>query len=149
MEGFLEAFEDIFHGGGNDEEQPVNTPQVNATIMDFREDLIDYKRALFNDLVQSNKKQDAGSMDAMYTYHSLFLQSIAHMIGQLDGSPVPSPKLDNYPQSNEKFSILQSVLQKEIIGKVDAKTLAYNELFLMSTDHPYRFIENPQTSEKK
>ena len=141
MEGFLEAFEDIFHGGGNEDEQPVNTPQVNALIHDFREDLIDYKRALFNDLVQSNTKQNAGSMDAMYTYHSLFLQSIAYMIGQLDGSPVPEPDLAKYPQSK--------VLQKEIIGKADAKTLAYNELFLMSTDHPYRFIENPETSEKK
>lgn len=143
MDTFLESFGDFMTGGADDYDSDDEIhPQVNIMISELRENLLAFKKSLFHAIVQHDKEKahSPGDMGAMYMYHSLFLQSIAYWIGRLDGNQIPVPKIHN-TESHELFEHINNQITQDVLKDKDAKILAYNELFLMSTSHPYNFFE--------
>ncbi len=143
MDTFLESFGDFMSGGGDDYDSDIDIqPQVNIMISELRDNLLAFKKSLFHAIVQYDKEKEhnPGDMGAMYMYHSLFLQAIAYWIGRLDGNQIPVPKINN-AESHQLFEQINDQITQEVLKDKDAKILAYNELFIMSTSHPYNFFE--------
>lgn len=141
MDTFLESFQDFMTGGDADEDSDYAVqPYMNTMISQLRDDLLAFKKALFRAMVQNDtsKSHSPGTMNSMYAYNSLFLQSIAYWIGRLDGNNVPVPKINDIP-SRELFNTINHRIVNEVLQSSEAKILAYNELFIMSTSHPYNF----------
>lgn len=143
MDTFLESFGDFLTGGADDYDSDDEIhPQVNIMISELRENLLSFKKSLFHTIVQYDKEKthSPGDMGAMYMYHSIFLQAIAYWIGRLDGNQIPVPKIHS-TESHELFERINEQITQEVLRDKDAKILAYNELFIMSTSHPYNFFE--------
>jgi hypothetical protein len=119
----------------NDEMIEVNE-NLRRTIDILREDIFEFKKSFFGTYVSKDTVHDAESLNAMRSFHAVFLQTIAYWIGLLDSAPVPTPRIPG-----QKVAATFKTLTDKIISLAkeshDGRTLVYSLLFEFSTQHPF------------
>jgi hypothetical protein len=100
-----------------------------------------YKYNLYNNIVAKDTQYANNSIEPIYRYHSLFLQSIAYWISLLDHVNIPAPDLSNLPEKLKQDLINITNETKNIINSnTDNRTIAYNVLNKKSTEPPLLFV---------
>jgi hypothetical protein len=136
---FVEALD--LEGGDPDvlarnDELPEINEELRKNIDTLRSDIFAFKKAFFSTYVSNDKEHDANSLNAMRSFHALFLQCVAYWIGLLDSAPVPVPRIPG-----QKDAAAFKRLTDEIVTLTkqnhDARTLVYSLLFQFSTQHPF------------
>jgi hypothetical protein len=114
------------------ESQKRNQIEAHA----FETHLQIFKKLLFKIYVQKDKNHKPDDTGALYTYHSILLQSIAFWIGLLDSQEVPRGKL---VENNELELTVESI--EAYLRNFDAdpslRQVAYNALSKLATEHPF------------
>jgi hypothetical protein len=129
-----------------DEQDPDPTPDfenileisenLHSEINNLHKGIIFFKNNLYNQIIKNNEAQNPLATEAMYTFHALYLQSLAFLIGLLDNKPVPVPTLpenleDEFEQIRKKVEVL-------LHSDPDANILLYNLFFKLQTQHPFQ-----------
>jgi hypothetical protein len=115
-------------------------PEINAelrkSIDTLQANIFVFKKMFFASFVSNDTEHNASTLNAMRSFHALFLQCVAYWIGLLDSSPVPIPKIPG-----QKEAAIFKKLTNEITDLTkqnhDARTLVYSLLFQFSTQHPF------------
>jgi hypothetical protein len=101
----------------------------------LRQTIFKFKTTLYKEVVINDTKHSANTMEAMYSFHATFLQTIAYFIGLLDSAEVPAPQFSRSMQL--KFKLLMREFLKVRNIQPDSYALLYNMLFQFSTQHPF------------
>jgi hypothetical protein len=119
----------------NDDLPDINE-EIRKNIDSLRDDIFKFKKMFFYSYVSNDKDHGAETLDAMRSFHALFLQCVAYWIGLLDSAPVPVPRIPG-----QKEAATFKKLTQEIVALTkkdhDARTLVYSLLFQFSTQHPF------------
>ena len=120
-------------------------PKINMAVESLKQEILAFKKALHFSIVANDKTHNASDMRPMMTFHSLFLQVIAHWIGLLDSNLVPKPTLPTKEQ--QTFDKLTTHI-KNIAGyNSDSHRLLYTMLFNYSVQHPFDLGEKKELPE--
>jgi hypothetical protein len=99
-----------------------------------------YKHDLYNKIVSKDTKHANNSIKPIYTYHSLFLQSIAYWISLLDHVNIPEPELYLPENLKQDFRNITNETKNIINSNTDNRTIAYNVLNKKSTEPSLLFV---------
>lgn len=95
-----------------------------------------FKKLLFKLYVQKDKDHKPDDTGALYTYHSLLLQSIAFWIGLLDSQEVPRPKFIENTELKTTVESIEAYL-RNFDGESSLRQVAYNALSKLAIEHPF------------
>ena len=150
MNSWFGAFSKEEHNevsNSNPELEPTlrNEDQLKS-IEALRQTIFKFKNILYKEIVINDTKHSADTMEAMYSFHATFLQTIAYFIGLLDSAEVPAPQFSSTMQL--KFKLLVSEFLKVRNIQPDSYALLYNMLFQFSTQHPFDLgVGEPEESD--
>ena len=129
-----------------DEQDPDPTPDfenileisenLHTEINNLHKNIIIYKNKLYNQIIKNNEVQNPLVTEAMYTFHALYLQSLAFLIGLLDNKPVPVPTLSE--ELEDEFEQIRKNVEVLLHSDPDANVLLYNLFFKLQTQHPFQ-----------
>ena len=98
-----------------------------------------FKTLLFKIYVQKDKNHNPDEIGALYTYHSLLLQSIAYWIGMLDDQVVPRPVLIRNKELETTIMSINTYL-RELNNDSAVRQIAYNSLSKLAIEHPFVLV---------
>ena len=107
-----------------------------AEIEHLKQDIFQFKKQLFLDIVSNDKQHDASDLGAMTNFHALYLQTVGYWISLLDSRQVPSPTFTQ-KRHTAVFLDLTRKIKALIQSTMDARILLYSLLFDFSVQHPY------------
>ena len=118
-------------------EDEVNTQKRNQIeTLAFDTQLRIFKNLLYKLYVQKDKDHKPDDSGALYTYHSLLLQSVAYWIGTLDSQEVPRPALVKNAELQTTQKSIEAYL-KEFDADPTMRQVAYNSLSKLVIEHPF------------
>lgn len=120
-------------------------PKINMAVEALKKEIMNFKKALHFSIVANDKTHNASDMRPMMTFHSLFLQVIAHWIGLLDSNLVPKPALPTKEQ--QTFDKLTAHIKNIAAYNSDSHRLLYTMLFNYSVQHPFDLGEKNELPE--
>ena len=140
MEAFFTGKMDL------DEEDPDPTPDfediaeisenLHTDINNLHKALIIFKKKLQEVYIETNETQNPLKIKAMYTFHALYLQCLAFLIGLLDSQPVPIPNLEESLEND--FEQIRKKVEVLLHSNPDANVLLYNLFFKLQAQHPFQ-----------
>jgi hypothetical protein len=113
-------------------------PKINIAVEALKKEILTFKKALHFSIVANDKRP-------MMTFHSLFLQVIAHWIGLLDSNLVHKPILPSKEQ--HAFDKLTTHIKNIAAYSSDSHRLLYTMLFNYSVQHPFDLGEKKELPE--
>ena len=118
----------------------LDTLEVNDMILEsidkLKKDIYDFKEQLYHHLILNDTKHEANDLGSMMTFHSIFLQTIAYLIGELDSQLVPEPKF-TVGRDKATFLKLKEKIRRLSDESSEARILIYSLLFQFSTQHAF------------
>jgi hypothetical protein len=119
----------------NDTMEDINSKTLNE-INILKENILTFKRALFEDTVSNDTTHAPSNMEAMIEFQSLFLHCISYWLSILNTKRTPVPEFENSQHKNMFIKLTKKIhaLQEE---NSDAYVLVYNLLFQFTQQHPF------------
>ena len=119
----------------------MNLEELNQLEASYSSLIDKYKYDLYNKIVAKDTQSATNSIDPIYTYHSLFLQSLAYWISLLDHVNIPEPELLYLPENlKDNFRNIVNETKNIINSKADYRVIAYNILNKKTTEPSLLFV---------
>jgi hypothetical protein len=120
-------------------------PKIITAVESVKNEIMILKQSLHFSMVANDKTHNASDSGSMFSFHSLFLQTIGYWIGLLDGNTFQKPVL---PTSEQRaFNKITSQIKNIASYNSDSKPILYSMLFKYSQQHPFDMGEKKEISD--
>lgn len=111
---------------------------LHKKINELHREIIQFKKKLYDTTVNENEGQNPQDIKSMHTFHALYLQCLAFLIGLLDNQPVPVLTLSETLEKEFQNIMNKVNVLLEPDSNPDANVLLYDLFFRLHAQHPFQ-----------